>query len=63
MSPPTTPLRIAIPEDWTAEQAIAVHDLLEALLQRIETHYGFTVQAWMAGEDSEPRDFDDPLPF
>ena len=36
-----TDLRVcfAIPDDWTPEQALAVHELLDGLRERILSHY------------------------
>ena len=68
------PLTLTRPEDWTPEQAWAVHAILAALLEQIEAHYGMAVQQWLCGEDPDPQrapedtqldlfDFNDPLPF
>jgi hypothetical protein len=60
---------LLLPNDWTAEQALAVHDFLanltEAIWQRyedpmIELLHGEIRQA---DEQSDLFGFDDPIPF
>jgi hypothetical protein len=60
---------LPLPNDWTAEQALAVHDFLadltEAIWQRyedpmIELLHGEIRQA---DEQSDLFGFDDPIPF
>ncbi len=75
MSRSSEPMTISLPEDWTPEQAWAVHELLDALLERIEARYGMAVQDWLGGEDADADPFtetqldlfenewNDPLPF
>jgi hypothetical protein len=75
MSRSSEPMTISLPEDWTPEQAWAVHELLDALLERIEARYGIAVQDWLCGEDAAADPFtekqldlfenewNDPLPF
>jgi hypothetical protein len=75
MSRSSEPITITLPDDWTPEQARAVHEILDDLLERIEAHYGMAVQDWPGGEDADDdpfaetqldlfeNDFDDPLPF
>jgi hypothetical protein len=38
------PITIDIPATWTAEQALAVFELLEEITQRIWGHYGTRMQ-------------------
>ncbi len=75
MSRSSEPMTISLPEDWTPEQAWAVHELLDALLERIEARYGMAVQDWLGGEDADAdaftetqldlfeNEWNDPLPF
>ena len=58
-----------LPDHWTPEQALAVHEALEALLGAVWAHYGPQMQQLLAAEqltDSpqlELFDPDDPVPF
>lgn len=76
MSPLPEPFAILLPDDWTPEQAWAVHDCLDELLVQIEDRYGAAMHRWIYGEGPEPPpdiatqqldlfydDFDDPLSF
>jgi hypothetical protein len=73
MTQSSEPITITLPEHWTPEQAWAVHELLDDLLERIEAHYGIAVQDWLGGEDADPftdtqldlfdNELNDPLPF
>ena len=48
MSRSSEPITITLPDDWTPEQAWAVHEILDDLLERIEARYGTAVQDWLA---------------
>lgn len=75
MNRSSEPITITLPDNWTPEQAWAVHEILDDLLERIEAHYGMAVQHWLGGADADDNrspetqldlfenDFDDPLPF
>jgi small basic protein len=58
-----------LPDHWTPEQALAVHEALEALLAAVWAHYGTQMQPLLAAEQlsDSPQldlfDFDDALPF
>mgnify|MGYP001825314907 CR=1 FL=1 len=58
-----------LPDHWTPEQALAVHEALEALLAAVWAHYGAQMQQLLAEEQlrDSPQldlfDFDDALPF
>ena len=58
-----------LPDHWTPEQALAVHEALEALLAAVWAHYGPQMQQLLAEEQlsDSPQldlfDFDDALPF
>ena len=58
-----------LPDHWTPEQALAVHEALEALLAAVWAHYGAQMQQVLAEEQltASPQldlfDFDDSLPF
>ena len=73
MTQSSQPITITLPENWTPEQAWAVHELLDELLERIEAHYGIAVQDWLGGADADAftdtqldlfdNELNDPLPF
>ena len=75
MNRSSEPITVTLPDHWTPEQAWAVHEILDDILERIEAHYGMAVQDWLCGEDADDdpftetqldlfaNDFDDPLPF
>jgi hypothetical protein len=75
MTRSSEPITITLPDNWTPEQAWAVHEILDDLLERIEAHYGIAVQHWLGGEDPDADPFtetqldlfenalNDPLPF
>jgi hypothetical protein len=58
-----------LPDHWTPEQALAVHEALEALSAAVWTRYGPQIQQVLINEqlaDSTQLDlfeFDDELPF
>ncbi len=60
-----------IPEHWSAEQSLAVYEVLAQLQNRILEYYevppGETLQLEIAGDLRDPHnesvDFDDDLPF
>jgi hypothetical protein len=61
---------LPLPNDWTAEQALAVHDFLAGLTDAIWLGYEEPMLALLHGE-ADPREddqpdlfgFDDPIPF
>jgi len=58
-----------LPDHWTPEQALAVHEALAALLAAVWAHCGAQMQQLLAAEQlsDSPQldlfDFDDSLPF
>jgi len=59
-----------IPEYWSADQALAVYELLDDLLQAIWARYDLQIQAQLQADllnDSTPQldlfDPNDPIPF
>lgn len=69
MTTPQDLFTYQLPDHWTPEQALAVHDALEALSAAVWAHYGPQMQQLLAEEqltDSNQLDlfeFDDSLPF
>jgi len=63
--------RQQIPDYWSPEEALAVYEFLDDLLERIWARYGLRIQELCAREHSTRHDFsqpdlfapDDPLPF
>ena len=61
---------LVLPNDWTAEQALAVHDFLADLTEAIWLEYEEPMLALLHGEADHTEDdqsdlfgFDDPIPF
>ena len=60
---------LPLPNDWTAEQALAVHDFLADLTEAIWQRYEDPMSELLQGENSQADDqpdlfgFDDPIPF
>ena len=61
---------LLLPNDWTAEQALAVHDFLadltEAIWQRYEDPMSELLHGetnWQADDQPDLFDFDDRIPF
>lgn len=61
---------LPLPSDWTAEQALAVHDFLAGLTDAIWLEYEEPILELLHGEadrreddQSDLFDFDDPIPF
>ena len=56
-----------LPQHWTPEQALAIHELLDALQTALWLSYGDEFAALIAEKRADsPQldlDFDDPLPF
>jgi len=58
-----------LPDHWTPEQALAVHEALEALGDALWRGYGVQMQELLLKEclsetsQLDPLDPDDPLPF
>lgn len=69
MTTPQAPFTDRLPEHWTPEQALAVHEALETLSAAVWTRYGPQIQQVLINEqlaDSTQLDlfeFDDELPF
>jgi hypothetical protein len=69
MTTPQDPFTDRLPEHWTPEQALAVHEALETLSAAVWTRYGPQIQQVLISEqlaDSTQLDlfeFDDELPF
>ena len=63
-------LTLALPDDWTPEQALAVYELLSELAETVWNHYEIPLIELLApkldqDQSSQPElfDFDDQLPF
>jgi len=61
---------LALPDDWTPQQALAVYELLDALRERVWDCYELQLIELLAPEIEEDDasqpdlfDFNDPLPF
>ena len=69
MSIPRRAYVIQLPGDWTAEQALATHDVLTEIAEAIWQHYEDPILDLLHGEhgpiEEQPDlfDFDDPIPF
>ena len=70
MSPPDRRAMLAIPDDWTPEQALAVHELLQQLTDTVWSRYDLAIIDLLApnldqNDTTQPDlfDFDDPCPF
>ncbi len=70
MSPPDRRATLAIPDDWTPEQALAVHELLQHLTDTVWSRYDLAIIDLLApnldqNDTTQPDlfDFDDPCPF
>jgi hypothetical protein len=65
----TDKTQLPIPEHWTPDEAIAVHELLEELIGAVWMVHGRAVTrryrqlAAMTYEPAPPRDEDDDIPF
>jgi hypothetical protein len=65
------PATFPLPDHWSPEQALAVHEVLDMLLALVWLHYGAQLQQAFADDESidtdSPQldlfDLDDPLPF
>ena len=44
--------KIALPTDWSPEQAVAVFEILDELRERIWAHYGLQIQQVLRDERS-----------
>ena len=49
---PVPPGSIALPTDWSPEQAVAVFEILDELRERIWAHYGLQIQQVLRDERS-----------
>ena len=45
--------KIALPTDWSPEQAVAVFEILDELRERIWAHYGLQIQQVLRDERSK----------
>jgi len=60
---------LPLPNDWTAEQALAIHDFLADLTEAIWQRYEDPMIECLQGELEQAHDqpdlfgFDDPIPF
>ena len=56
---------LSLPNDWTAEQALAVHDFLADLTEAIWQRYEDPMSELLHGENPQADLFglDDPIPF
>lgn len=60
---------LVLPNDWSAEQALAVHDFLADLTEAIWQRYENRMIELLHGEFEQAHDqpdlfgFDDPIPF
>jgi hypothetical protein len=70
MSPLPTPFTVAIPDHWTAEQALAVFELLNELTDTLWNRHCIAITELLASElcqrdtsQLDLFDFDDSVPF
>ena len=68
MTDSTIPGSMRLPEHWTPEQALAAHEIIDALSQALWQRYGDALIEIIdaqpaAGDDPQLDLFDDPLPF
>lgn len=61
---------LVLPNDWTAEQALAVHDFLASLTEAVWLEYEESLLELLHGEANHKEDdqadlfgFDDPIAF
>ena len=52
-----------IPHDWTADQALALVEFLEALAELIWSRYGLAIRGCSLGPDPPPKTQQLTLPF